>query len=88
MAETASDRSAAYYKDRGKPVSKDQSLVGKRVQFGDDHFKYTAEILWHGDNGYVIRYVDVALVAEPVESGSVSWMGGKTPTATEWTVLD
>jgi hypothetical protein len=88
VANTASDREVERYKDRGKPVPRDQSIVGKKVRFTDDHFEYTAEVLWHGDNGYVLRYTDVRVLAEPVESGAVAWVGGKTPTATQWTVLD
>ena len=73
---------AAHYKAKGKPVAGD-SLVDFKVRWRDEHFEYTARVKWHGDNGYVLEYTDVRLLPGPE-----FWVGGKTPTATSWTVLD
>lgn len=83
MANGPSAAHAEHYKSLGKPVTGD-SLVDFKVRWQDEHFEYTARVKWHGDNGYVLEYTDVRLLG----NAPVLWVGGKTPTATTWTVLD
>lgn len=83
MVNGPSAATAEHYKARGKPVTGD-SLVDFKVRWRDEHFEYTARVKWHGDNGYILEYTDVRLLG----SAPVTWVGGKTPTATTWTVLD